>query len=284
MAKFVSLDVYSGRPNPVWRIDDYEADQLVTQTQRGGGAALQVEAPVLGYRGFSIVDVAEDGDDDTQFAAARSTAESDRLVTIYGDPELETALLRIGAESGQVDPALQAYLTETLADSGRDQTRQADAAMLDLACPPCGGGSAPAYDPGYWNNDQVRLRNNNCYNYANNKATNTFAQPGRASGGTSATLDCNGVRAAAQRDGLIAVPSFQASNPGWYVALVIWPGQDYHWYRQDRSGCWSHKPGQTEARNTDNAGNTIADPRTCNRGPYVNFCTYMTTKANANIR
>ena len=64
---------------------------------------------------------------------------------------------------------------------------------------------------------------------------------------------------------------------GWYVALVIWPNVDYHWYRQDNVGCWSHKPGKTAARNTDNSGNRITDPRTCNRGGYTQFCGYMNT-------
>ena len=40
----------------------------------------------------------------------------------------------------------------------------------------------PSYNPGFWNNNSGRKRNNNCYNYTNNKATNTFAQPGRAAG------------------------------------------------------------------------------------------------------
>jgi len=65
---------------------------------------------------------------------------------------------------------------------------------------------------------------------------------------------------------------------------VIWPGVDYHWYRQDKVGCWSHKPGSTPARNTDNSGHAIADPRTCNRGSYTNFCTYMITTRHVRIR
>ena len=52
---------------------------------------------------------------------------------------------------------------------------------------------------------------------------------------------------------------------GWYLALMVWPNQDYRWYRQDDVGCWSHKPGQMAARNVDNSGNQIADPQRCNR-------------------
>jgi hypothetical protein len=75
-----------------------------------------------------------------------------------------------------------------------------------------------------------------------------------------------------------------AAGKGWYVALVIWPNSDYHWYRQDNVGCWSHKPGSTAVRNVDNAGNPITDPKTCNRGPYTVFCTYMVTNSGVHIR
>ena len=30
------------------------------------------------------------------------------------------------------------------------------------------------------------------------------------------------------------------------VLLVVDPNNDYHWYRQDSDGTWSHKPGATK--------------------------------------
>jgi hypothetical protein len=128
---------------------------------------------------------------------------------------------------------------------------------------------------------------NNCYNYANDHATNTFAQPGKATGHQATVMACNKVTPAAQSDGLKVVPNFTAplaKGQGWYVALVVWPNRDYHWYRQDKVGCWSHKPGSTAARNVDNAGNAITNPQTCNRGPYTNFCTFMVTNRGVHIR
>ncbi|MGH9578251.1 MAG: hypothetical protein ACRD3R_12505, partial [Terriglobales bacterium] len=109
----------------------------------------------------------------------------------------------------------------------------------------------------------------------------------RAHGTPATSMSCPGVQPSAQADGLVPTPNFSAvlgPGQGWYVALVIWPGVDYHWYRQDDTGCWSHKPGQTAARNTDNGGNPITDPRTCNRGPYTDFCTYMITTKGVVIR
>ncbi|MEI8146726.1 MAG: hypothetical protein WCH83_14800, partial [Alphaproteobacteria bacterium] len=148
-----------------------------------------------------------------------------------------------------------------------------------VICPKCVAVDAPAYSPAFWNQPSIQPRNN-CYNYANNRATNTFAQPGRAHGAQTSTMQCAQVNAAAIKDGLRNVPNFTtplAKGRGWYVALVIWPNVDYHWYRQDNVGCWSHKPGSTPARNTDNSGKPITDPRTCNRGGYIQFCGYMNT-------
>lgn len=31
---------------------------------------------------------------------------------------------------------------------------------------------------------------------------------------------------------------------GYWVLLVVYPGFDYHWYRQDPEGSWSHKTGE----------------------------------------
>ncbi len=100
-------------------------------------------------------------------------------------------------------------------------------------------------------------------------------------------MACPNVLVAAQADGLVKVTNFAAplaKGKGWYVALVVWPNADYHWYRQDKGGCWSHKPGGTPARNVDNAGNAISDPQFCNRGPYTNFCSYMVTRAGNVIK
>jgi len=138
----------------------------------------------------------------------------------------------------------------------------------------------PPYDPGKWNNNSTVLRSNNCYNYGNDKITNTFAQPGRGSGQEGPyPPSCAGTSSAAVRDGLISIPNPDISPAdGHIVALVVstTPGLlDYHWYRMDSNNMWSHKPGQTAARNTDNSGRAISDPRTCDRGPYNNFCGFF---------
>jgi hypothetical protein len=142
----------------------------------------------------------------------------------------------------------------------------------------------PAYQPAVWNDSNGIQYNNNCYNYGCDKATGTFAQPGRGTGHMYTAIDCTEVGKGAQSDGLVPVNcdgGCGCSDCHHQVALVIWPGYDFHWYRRDRDGKWSHKPGATAARNTDNSGNLITDPRLANRGPYTVFCGCYCVKKSA---
>ncbi|HYG62486.1 MAG TPA: LamG domain-containing protein [Thermoanaerobaculia bacterium] len=135
----------------------------------------------------------------------------------------------------------------------------------------------PLYEPSYWNSGS-RLANNNCYNYANNKPTDTFAQPGRAAGAQWTSLTCAAVHQAAVADGLQPISGYPSYvlDLKTGVALVVAPGIDYHWYRLDDDGTWTHKPGNSPATNRDNSGNIITDPRTANRGIYTEFCGFYT--------
>jgi hypothetical protein len=137
---------------------------------------------------------------------------------------------------------------------------------------------APLYEPQWWNDGGQKQLNNNCYNYSTNYRTDTFAQPGQAAGiDISNSYYCPTVRPAAAADDLIDTPNAHNKGPkeGHLVALVVAPGIDYHWYRKGRNGHWTHKPGSTPVTNLDNSGVTISDPRTANRGPYTDFCTFM---------
>lgn len=145
----------------------------------------------------------------------------------------------------------------------------------------------PRYEPGPWNDANGVQYNNNCYNYGCNIQTGTFAQPGRASGNMYSAIDCAEVGDGATSDGLVPVDcdaGCGCRDCQHQVALVIAPGWDFHWYRKDRDGRWSHKPGGTAARNTDNSGNLITDPRNADRGPYTIFCgCYCVNRSNVTI-
>lgn len=64
------------------------------------------------------------------------------------------------------------------------------------------------------------------------------------------------------------------------IALVTDPSDDYHFYRQDSNGTWSHKPGSSNVSSTDADNFPIVDPRTASRDytekgsnlNYTNFC------------
>lgn len=283
MALTLTLNIFSGRQNPVWILSDAqeaEFNERVAAAPQTSNLKAIPGTPILGYRGFSVRRESDARSSHIYSGIVDSGPDSASL--LFGDRELESFLLSTARDA--------------VADEVADHVKQAistpprtalfnETLQPTVGCPACNAVDAPAYNPASWNIPTVQPYNN-CYNYANNKITNTFAQPGRATGHPITVLSCAGVTPSAQSDGLVVTADFSgplAAGQGWYVALVIWPNQDYHWYRQDNVGCWSHKPGQTPVTNKDSAGNAINDPRTCDRGPYTDFCTFMITKTTVHI-
>lgn len=151
-------------------------------------------------------------------------------------------------------------------------------------------GYAPSTDcQGYFMSYRYQP-NNNCYAYGCNIATNSFPQPGRASGGTpfSQKFTAEQVRDNAVQDGLVYVGKEVADIynhretsgvSGHYVALMFstpessiggdpsanWPG-DYHWARCDTLSpmSWSQKDGSDQVTNFDFSGNPIINPSLAN--------------------
>lgn len=150
---------------------------------------------------------------------------------------------------------------------------------------------APAYEPEKWNN-WLHMELNNCYNYANNEITDTFATPGRATSCPFSNTHPTGkaIHKSSVCDGLTSLndadPDSLPTHKLNLVALVFWPPEmlagelvfDFHWYRLDNNGRFSHKPGKTEATNVDNSGKLIKDPRKANRGPYTEFVGFLETR------
>ncbi len=66
------------------------------------------------------------------------------------------------------------------------------------------------------------------------------------------------------------------------IGLVVHPGEDYHYYRQDKDGWWSHKDGANPVKRFDAEGKPIWDPKTAARDyrprgsflNYTDFCGY----------
>jgi hypothetical protein len=286
MSLTVTLNVFSGRPNPVWIVPENKTTEFATRVSRISTTSNLKPVGVregLGYRGFSVRHNEEAGSFYVHAGIVDPGVAGPSLLA--NDREIEDWLL--STAGSQISSEVKAHVKQSLANKVSHQALKATSPPPK--CPKCAAADAPAYGPGGWNIPSVQPFNN-CYNYANNRITNTFAQPGRAAGKMYSQLKtCTGkgaVQPAAVADGLVASANFSAplaAGHGWYVALVLWPGSDYHWYRQDKVGCWSHKPGSTAVRNVDNAGNPISDPKTANRGPYTVFCTYMITKSSVHV-
>ena len=92
---------------------------------------------------------------------------------------------------------------------------------------------APEYNPRLWNSDcDVILRYNNCYNYANQKITNSFAQPGFVEG-YSPQMTPEDLIHATELDGLVkmnvdpSAPCPEAPpQPNCLIALMCWEGKE----------------------------------------------------------
>ena len=70
---------------------------------------------------------------------------------------------------------------------------------------------------------------------------------------------------------------FKPTEGNWYIAIAYCTDPsltDYHFWRQNEDGTWSHKPGTTPVMNVDFSGNVIYDPMSCDRGKYYIFLGY----------
>jgi len=305
----IMADVFSGRPNPAWVLtDEQEARTVLREFAQNRTLVAQAAPPEtgLGFRGFFIEllsdELARDVDLPTTLymaagpgvASAKANELAERLIAVMTRAEAWSEAADV--DTLALDESLQTFLqaqlevsartsvldTESLSGAPTEAGREAMAAVT------CTIELAP-YNPGFWNNNPTILRNNNCYNYASNKRTDTFAQPGRGCGRMYTAITCPEMTRAALCDGLHrrydCFPPAEA--PRYLVALVVAPGPgfvDFHWYRKMKEGFWGHKPGGTPVRNVDNSGRVIADPATCDRGPYTQFCGYFYTCKSQRIR
>ncbi|MGY1698143.1 hypothetical protein [Geodermatophilus sp. SYSU D00766] len=290
----ITADVFSGRQNPVAEVGDERESRALLREVQGLTTRLADADPPggLGPRGFVLETLGDDVAVDpssgaTSYlslsslgAADRGTEIAERLLSL-----METGRAPADApDTAALDADLRDHLLAQLAGGGAesvtDQVAAASAAAqaepADVTCTIELG----VFNPGFWNDDATVRLNNNCYNYASNWRTNTFAQPGRGCGRIYTAITCPEVTRAALCDGVHRrFDCFPDSEkPRYLVALVVAPGPgfvDYHWFRRQSGGFWGHKPGGTAARNTDNSGVLITNPETANRGPYTQFCGYF---------
>jgi hypothetical protein len=304
----ITADVFSGRPAPEWIITD-EEEARTTLKEIANNRSIVAEAASadagLGFRGFTIEPLSDELARDFELPAsmymaagasatsAKANEVAERLIGLMRSAESSPEASAFGEEL-PLDEMLQNFLQQQLETSSRISVSDVedlpkvtveDSSEVTATCIY----DTSPYNPGFWNNTPVIRQKNNCYNYASNKRTDTFAQPGRGCGHMYTAINCVEVTKASLCDGLHKrYDCFPASEaPRYLVALVIAPGPgfvDFHWYRKMREGFWGHKPGSTAARNTDNSGVVITNPATCNRGPYTIFCGYFYTCKSQKIK
>jgi hypothetical protein len=292
------LDVFSGRPNPEMILDDKAGRELLKRLSIGALRKQDKKTnpfpSVLGYRGLIIQQMDKPLNKDlpqTLHYAHDTVYAGDKAAK--AEPGLESFLFdnfrSLKDVKGLVD--FRSTVEKLIKDylDKRDlyianYRKWYEISLEDYLRPvkpvcPC----APAADLAAWNTDPFITSHNNCYNYSTNYRSDTFGQPGQASGQKWNDLSACNVQAGhisakmgAVADGLVDVPNQDNKCiSGHLVALVNAPNYDYHWYRKGSNGKWSHKPGQTPATILDNSGNLITDPRTADRDGYTNFCTFM---------
>jgi len=283
----ITLNVFSGRENPSWELSEKDAKSFLERFAKKTVLSASEHQAQLGYSGFTAETFTDerlpDGIPSSFFIGGKlapGISEHGHINPLLSETESVNAEEWLLSKAGKIVPdeilnyisgELKAKLKGIDYETTEKITEDLEFKKLVHASP-CIIANTP-YNPGFWNTPATQPHNN-CYNYSMNYRSNTFAQPGRKTGHMYTSLDCNNVGNAASSDGCKPI----CTGSSKLVALVIWPGNDYHWYRRHSQGFWGHKPGGTAARNIDNIGRlingTTLTPANCNRGPYTVFCGY----------
>lgn len=265
----VELDIFSGRPNPRWVLDSQEEQEFLVRLSDGSVpiVSLSTVEDALGYRGFII---RADGAT-AAILTARGLPTSFRVRDGFGQT------LDVASESWLLYSAAPVGIAGNVVAHAKSAMGTAADADTDAAC---SGVFTSTTDLTKWNGSHQG--SNNCYNFASNWITDTFAQPGRGAGEQYHAITAPEIHDAAKRDGYTDA----CGGRSLMVGYCIWPGSDYHWYRRtkpvDGGVRWCHKPGGTSARNYDSSGKPITDPSTCDRGPYTIWGGFMFWKGAHN--
>lgn len=299
----VELDIFSGNPNPRWTLTPKEENELIARVMAEPSLTSPPKsAGGLGYRGFTI-----STDNEAKRTLEKSGLPSRFYIESKENVDAELALInstkaekmtadevrqvaldsikktnQVWSEYWKTHPTNESFASDRISSEGYEPSDLKPDIPLDTAPPAENAVSAcgPVLvssdtDFSFWN-DAYSITRNNCYNFASGYRSHTFAQPGRKSGVALTSL--------ANCGSSVGSVSYCASFDGFsttcytgnqfYACLVLWANNDFHWYRLCANSHWCHKPGGTAARNYDDSGFLIADPATCNRGPYTLVCSY----------
>ncbi len=175
-------------------------------------------------------------------------------------------------------------------------------------------GYEPPYDPMRYNRDSTVRLSHNCYSYGmnvldpisaelckkNGSCRRYFHQPGAKHG------DRNALNTAERRSCAVVERLQKADTPAiqkgtFYgkcpkgmskIALVVDPGEDYHYYRQDADGMWSHKDGSNKVKRYDALKRPIFNPALAARNylwqnsdlNYEDFCGFYCVPRDGTVK
>jgi hypothetical protein len=281
----ITADMFSGRENPTWLAGAEEATKLLQQIGQNRSAIGELSAGFqgLGYRGLIVEALSDNVADKYDLPPVFRLAHTAHSTGLEIADQVFSSMLR----AQTLDKDAHGLVTRELQRLGsREDASEQDAPQTAPPTPSAKATKGASlvtcwielghFNPGFWN-DPAHITRNNCYNYASNWRTDTFAQPGRGTGHQATVMACPDVTNGALSDGchrrFDCFPD--SERPRWLMALVVAPGYDYHWYRKQQEGFWGHKPGGTAARNFDNNGAIVWNPETAARLPYTNFCGYF---------
>jgi hypothetical protein len=304
----IEIDVFSGNPNPTFQLSAREEQEFVDRLLAEPSQMAPVMDPEqlfgLGYRGV-IARLAKTDDGPWSRTAPPKGSDIPRGIPApagalpiefrlgtrqargYDDAAawlLELSQNKIDIANEVREVVYQGVTTVPTLDEGPDEGEFRVDEDKEAAAPrgatwwAC---NSPYYsaNASYFNKPEYVGRNN-CYCFASNHLANVrYALPGRRGGRPSVppAPQCWNVIDGLRADGWIDGCQINTLT----IALVIWPDQDYHFYRVVTSGAewwWGHKPGATPARYTDNSGRALKQPLSpinCDRGPYAHFCGYF---------
>lgn len=273
MSATVYLDVFSGLPNPRWKLSDADYNELLRRltSLRTGPLEPNFEAAEWGYKGMVITSpgrptiriVAGVG------AKAGYVQIKNRPGTfIDADRSIEPWLLERAKGMFDKYGLTFAELTKARNETkikGLDQTKPIGGFACDtgVVFPPTKGQLTTWKDSA-----------SNCYNYANNQKANGMpAVPGPNNNKVSWTPD-EMRHAASVKDKLELVsddgrlPALCPADPKSHYLVIclrdpIGNGSftDFHCLRLDKDGRWSHKDGAGPVLDHDDIKNEITDLR-----------------------
>ena len=224
----MTLAIFSGVPDPVWTVhsghESFNKFKEHLQNARTTQKTYRHEhmSPILGYKGFLVHQPeAEEG----ELVVGHETKELQKLLLETMPEGLMPTTLRQkishAIEEGSVSHQTQmASRQDVLQDSSKGTKDETEILRY-----------APKLNLARWNSQSLVRSSNNCYNYANNHITNSFAQPGYVSGHRITSVTPQGVLQAAESDGLVKMDVAQSDpcppapkQPNCLVALVVAEG------------------------------------------------------------